>query len=139
MGLGDTGATVSVLASLQAEIAFRLPDAVADARDQGYTWNQIAMHLATTTSAARHRHATYARSRRDLYVHRPSSSRRIHVHPTSGPPLPGENALRDHARTTSERGWSISALLKSAALDAGVPLRNVQEAASHADPRTTMR
>ena len=27
----------------------------------------------------------------------------------------------------------------SAALDAGVPLRDVQEAASHADPRTTMR
>ena len=27
----------------------------------------------------------------------------------------------------------------TAALDAGVPLRNVQEAASHADPRTTMR
>jgi site-specific recombinase XerD len=26
-----------------------------------------------------------------------------------------------------------------AALDAGVPLRDVQEAASHADPRTTMR
>ena len=25
------------------------------------------------------------------------------------------------------------------ALDAGVPLRDVQEAASHADPRTTMR
>ena len=31
------------------------------------------------------------------------------------------------------------ALLKMAALDAGVPLRDVQEAASHADPRTTMR
>jgi hypothetical protein len=30
-------------------------------------------------------------------------------------------------------------LLKLAALDAGVPLRDVQEAASHADPRTTMR
>jgi hypothetical protein len=30
-------------------------------------------------------------------------------------------------------------LLKTAALDAGVPLRDVQEAASHADPRTTMR
>jgi hypothetical protein len=29
-------------------------------------------------------------------------------------------------------------LLKTAALDAGVPLRDVQEAASHADPRTTM-
>jgi site-specific recombinase XerD len=27
----------------------------------------------------------------------------------------------------------------TAALDAGVPLRTVQEAASHADPRTTMR
>ena len=27
----------------------------------------------------------------------------------------------------------------SAALDAGVPLRDVQEAASHADPRTTIR
>jgi integrase len=27
----------------------------------------------------------------------------------------------------------------AAALDAGVPLRDVQEAASHADPRTTMR
>ena len=27
----------------------------------------------------------------------------------------------------------------TAALDAGVPLRDVQEASSHADPRTTMR
>jgi integrase/recombinase XerD len=27
----------------------------------------------------------------------------------------------------------------TAALDAGVPLRDVQDAASHADPRTTMR
>lgn len=27
----------------------------------------------------------------------------------------------------------------TAALDAGVPLRDVQEAASHADPRTTLR
>jgi site-specific recombinase XerD len=27
----------------------------------------------------------------------------------------------------------------TASLDAGVPLRDVQEAASHADPRTTMR
>lgn len=30
-------------------------------------------------------------------------------------------------------------LLKSAALDAGVPLRDVQIAARHADPRTTTR
>jgi integrase/recombinase XerD len=27
----------------------------------------------------------------------------------------------------------------STSLDAGIPLRDVQEAASHADPRTTMR
>lgn len=66
MGLGDAAATVSVLASLEAEIAFRLPDAVADARDQGYTWDQIAMRLATTASAARHRYVAYARSRREL-------------------------------------------------------------------------
>ena len=36
-------------------------------------------------------------------------------------------------RHTSRRGFM------TAALDAGVPLRDVQEAASHADPRTTMR
>jgi len=29
--------------------------------------------------------------------------------------------------------------LLSTSLDAGAPLRDVQEAASHADPRTTMR
>ncbi len=29
--------------------------------------------------------------------------------------------------------------LLSSSFDAGVPLRDVQEAASHADPRTTMR
>jgi integrase/recombinase XerD len=29
--------------------------------------------------------------------------------------------------------------LLSTSLDAGVPLRDVQEAASHADPRTTLR
>jgi hypothetical protein len=30
-------------------------------------------------------------------------------------------------------------IVSTAALDAGVPLRDVQQAASHADPRTTMR
>lgn len=66
MGLGDAGPTISVLASLEAEISFRLPDAVADARDQGYTWEQIATRLATTASAARHRYAAYVGSRREL-------------------------------------------------------------------------
>jgi site-specific recombinase XerD len=31
------------------------------------------------------------------------------------------------------------AFITAASFDAGVPLRDVQEAASHADPRTTMR
>jgi len=42
-------------------------------------------------------------------------------------PLPG--TLRNPVQIT----------FVTAALDAGVPLRDVQEAASHADPRTTMR
>ena len=35
--------------------------------------------------------------------------------------------------------FSMVGKLLSTSLDAGVPLRDVQEAASHADPRTTMR
>jgi hypothetical protein len=33
----------------------------------------------------------------------------------------------------------VAGTLLSTSLDAGMPLRDVQEAASHADPRTTMR
>jgi hypothetical protein len=71
MGLGDAGATVSVLASIEAEITFRLLDAVADARDQGYTWNDIAARLATTASAARHRYGAHVRTRQEL-LHGPA-------------------------------------------------------------------
>ena len=35
--------------------------------------------------------------------------------------------------------FSMRATMLSTSFDAGVPLRDVQEAASHADPRTTMR
>ena len=35
--------------------------------------------------------------------------------------------------------FSTRATMLSTSFDAGVPLRDVQEAASHADPRTTMR
>jgi hypothetical protein len=35
--------------------------------------------------------------------------------------------------------FPVKIICVTAALDAGVPLRDVQEAASHADPRTTMR
>jgi integrase/recombinase XerD len=35
--------------------------------------------------------------------------------------------------------FSVVAINLSTSFDAGVPLRDVREAASHADPRTTMR
>jgi hypothetical protein len=35
--------------------------------------------------------------------------------------------------------FGVVAINLSTSFDAGVPLRDVQEAASHADPRTTMR
>ena len=43
------------------------------------------------------------------------------------------------AHANGGRGPGLPAAFITAALDAGVPLRNVQEAALHADPRTTMR
>jgi len=64
MSFGDAGAAVSVLVSLAAEAKRRLHDAVADARDQGYTWDQIADRLATSESTARRRYAAYATWRR---------------------------------------------------------------------------
>ena len=66
MELGDAGATVSALVSLIAAANSRLPDAVGDARDQGYSWDDIASRLATTTPTARRRYAAYARWRTPL-------------------------------------------------------------------------
>lgn len=59
------------------------------------------------------------------------------MYPTSSPPPPGEPTQRDHAGPASPPTHRVSALLKNDALDAGVPLRDVQIAARHADPRTT--
>jgi integrase len=47
-----------------------------------------------------------------------------------GPPRPDHQAVGPH---------TLRHAFITAALDAGVPLRDVQEAASHAGPRTTMR
>jgi Asp-tRNA(Asn)/Glu-tRNA(Gln) amidotransferase C subunit len=41
-------------------------------------------------------------------------------------------------RSLADRFSAVTTML-STSFDAGVPLRDVQEAASHADPRTTMR
>jgi integrase/recombinase XerD len=61
----------------------------------------------------------------------------------------GDRVTRDAAARMVERLAKRTGITKkmvslrhsfiTAALDAGVPLRDVQEAASHADPRTTMR
>jgi len=47
---GDAGAVLHALASLNAQINAWLPDAIADARDQDYTWAEIAGHLGANTT-----------------------------------------------------------------------------------------
>ena len=59
----DAGARVSCLVSLAGEADDRLQDAVADARAQCYSWDDIAQRLATSTTTARRRFAAYARMR----------------------------------------------------------------------------
>ena len=66
MWLGDAGPTISVLVSLAAETDSLVFDAVADAKDQGYTWAQIATRLATTAATARRRYAPYTRWRNTI-------------------------------------------------------------------------
>lgn len=62
-GAGDAGAALSCLTSLVIEALSRLPNAVADARDHDYTWEEIAGRLATTASNARRRYGPYSRRR----------------------------------------------------------------------------
>lgn len=65
-GQGDAGAVLSCLASLIAEAQARLPDAVADAREQDYAWAEIAVRLAVTASILRRRYGDYTRWRAGL-------------------------------------------------------------------------
>jgi hypothetical protein len=53
----DAGATLHLLTSLIAEADARLPRAVADARDQDYSWAQIADLVGTTRASAWQRYA----------------------------------------------------------------------------------
>ena len=64
MWSGDTGAVLHALASLAAQIKQWLPDAVADARDQEYSWPEIARMIGATTATAQRRFAAHARDRR---------------------------------------------------------------------------
>ena len=61
--LDDAGARVACLVSLAVEADDRLHDAVADARAQCYSCDDISQRLATSTTTARRRFAAYARVR----------------------------------------------------------------------------
>jgi hypothetical protein len=63
LGARDPGARLSCLLSLCGEADGGLPDAVADARDHGYGWDDIAMRLASTPAAVRRRYSAYTRWR----------------------------------------------------------------------------
>ncbi len=54
---GDAGVTLHLLASLRAQAEHRLPQAVADARDQDYSWAEVADLLGVTRASAWQRFA----------------------------------------------------------------------------------
>jgi hypothetical protein len=58
--LGDTAVHLHALASLLTQAQQLLPDAVARARDQDLTWNEIGqlLGLSASTAARRYRDAT---------------------------------------------------------------------------------
>jgi len=60
----DAGVTLHLLTSLAAQAQRRLPQAVADARDQGYSWAEIADLLGVTRASAWQRFATPAQPAR---------------------------------------------------------------------------
>lgn len=60
--LGDGGAEVHLLASLLAEADRQLPQSVALARDQGYSWAEIGDLLGVTRAAAWQRYCEQART-----------------------------------------------------------------------------
>jgi DNA-directed RNA polymerase specialized sigma24 family protein len=59
MSFGDAAVAVSVLVSLAVEAQDQLHEAVADARDQGYTWDEIADRLNISVTTARRRYRAY--------------------------------------------------------------------------------
>jgi hypothetical protein len=54
---GHAGLRLHVLASLIAQAQTLLPDAVADARESGFYWSEIAAELGVTTATARRHYA----------------------------------------------------------------------------------
>jgi len=54
--LGDTGVHLHALTSLHAHAQQLMPDAVAQARDQGLTWHEIGQLLGITAETAARRY-----------------------------------------------------------------------------------
>jgi|HubBroStandDraft_1064217.scaffolds.fasta_scaffold284901_2 hypothetical protein len=63
LSLFDRLAVLNALVSLCAQAHLEMHDAVADARDQGHRWGDIAMCLAVSPKTARRRYAAHARNR----------------------------------------------------------------------------
>lgn len=62
--LGDAGATLHLLVSLIRQAEQQLPRAVADARDQDYSWAEIADLLGITRASAWQRYAGHTTTNR---------------------------------------------------------------------------
>jgi hypothetical protein len=62
--VGDNLAELHAMTSLVAEVNARVPQVVADAKDQGHSWSDIAGQLGTGTVRTLLRHAGRTRSRR---------------------------------------------------------------------------
>ena len=60
---GHGGLRLHVLASLIAQAEALIPDAVADARDRDFRWDEIAAELGVTTATARRRYRDHTRPR----------------------------------------------------------------------------
>ena len=82
----DAGAQLSVIASLTAELDARLPETIYQARDQDYTWTEIAARLATPESTIRHRYRDYVTRRKETTLETP-----LNPQPTQQPPPPANH------------------------------------------------
>lgn len=60
---GDGALGLHVLVSLINQAQALVPDAVADAVDQGHTWDEVAAQLGTTPGVARRRYGRHYRER----------------------------------------------------------------------------
>ena len=66
MWSGDAGAVLHALASLAAQITEWMPDAVADARSQDYSWPEIARFIGVKPATARRRFAEHVANWRPM-------------------------------------------------------------------------